>query len=210
MKTKTKTALIHILTVISGLYIAYYIYWRAAYTINQNALFFSIILLVAEIQGVINFLLFAMMTWNLKPKRTPKRLEGKTVDVFIPTYNEELPVLEATLIGCVNMRMPHTTYILDDGKRSEVRYLAEKTGSVYLTREDNKHAKAGNINAALKHTNGEFIVVLDADMVPQPDLLEKALGYFRDKKTAIVQLPQEFYNFDSFQHHFEGMRCHEQ
>ncbi len=210
MKAKTKTTLIHILTVIAGLYIAYYIYWRAAYTINQNALFFSIILLVAEIQGVINFLLFAMMTWNLKQKRAPKQLDGRSVDVFVPTYNEELSVLEATLVGCVNMRMPHNTYILDDGKRPEVEALAAKMGCLYLTREDNKHAKAGNINAALGKTDSEFIVVLDADMVPQPDLLEKTLGYFRDKKTAIVQLPQEFYNFDSMQHHFEGMRCHEQ
>jgi len=207
--TKNKK-FVHTLTIIAGAYIAYYIYWRAAYTINQSAIFFSVVLLIAEIQGVINFLLFAMMTWDLKEHKTPKKLKGVSVDVFVPTYNEDLHILEATLVGCKNIRMDHETYVLDDGKREEVRKLTERMGFKYLTREDNKHAKAGNINAALKKTDGKYIVVLDADMVPQPDFLEKTLGYFRDKKTAIVQMPQEFYNLDSMQHQSEGMNWHEQ
>ncbi len=210
MKLLKNEKSIHILTIITGAYIAYYVYWRATYTINTSALVFSIILLIAEIQGVINFLLFSMMTWNLKKEKTPKPLENVTVDVFVPTYNEDVFVLEATLVGCINIRLPHTTYLLDDGKRDEVRKLARDMGCEYLTREDNKHAKAGNINAALTKTSGEFIVVLDADMVPQPDYLENTLGYFRDEKVAIVQLPQEFYNLDSMQHQKDGMNWHEQ
>ena len=201
---------IHIMTVISGLYIAYYVYWRAAFTINESALFFSIVLLIAEIQGVINFILFAMMTWNVKTRKSPKKLKSVSVDVFVPTYNEDISVLEATLVGCNNMRMDHKTYLLDDGRRPEVEELARRMGCGYLTREDNKHAKAGNINAALKKTDGDLIVVLDADMVPQPDFLEKTTGYFRKKKTAIVQLPQEFYNLDSMQHQSQDSNWHEQ
>ena len=106
------------------------------------------------------------------------------MDVFVPTYNEDISVLEATLVGCNNMRMDHTTYLLDDGRRPEVKELARRMGCGYLTREDNKHAKAGNINAALKKTDGDLIVVLDADMVPQPDFLEKTTGYFRKKKNC--------------------------
>jgi len=210
MKLKTKRHWIHFLTVITGIYIAYYIYWRATNTINELAVVFSVILLIAEIQGAINFLLFSMMTWKLTQKRTHKKLDGHSVDIFVPTYNEDVSVLEATLVGCLNIRMDHKTYVLDDGKRDEVRQLAVRLGANYLTREDNKHAKAGNINAALKHTDGEFIVVLDADMVPQPDYLEKTLGYFRDSKTAIVQLPQEFYNLDSMQYQRSGTHWHEQ
>ncbi len=209
-KELNKERLIHILTVITGLYIAYYIYWRIAFTINTQAVFFSVVLVVAEIQGVINFLLFSMMTWNLKKEKTPEPILDAKVDIFIPTYNEDLTVLEATITGSNNVKLTHTTYVLDDGKRKEVEQLAKSMGCEYLTREDNKHAKAGNINAALKKTDGEFIVVLDADMVPQPEILEKTLGYFREEKVAIVQLPQEFYNLDSMQHQKDGMNWHEQ
>ena len=210
MKLFKNTKFIHLVTVVAGLYIVYYIYWRAAFTINKSALIFSIILLIAEIQGVINYLLFALMTWNTKEDKKHKYMKHAAVDVFVPTYNEEISVLEATIVGSLNMRLPHETYILDDGRREEVHELAKRMGVHYLTREDNKHAKAGNINAALPKTNGDFIVVLDADMVPQPDFLEKTLGYFDDKKTAIVQLPQEFYNLDSMQHQRKGMNWHEQ
>lgn len=78
--------------------------------------------------------------------------------------------------------------------------LAARLGVQYLTRSGNRHAKAGNLNAALARTQGEFIAVLDADMVPQPDYLDKTLGYFVDERVALVQLPQESYNLDSMQH----------
>lgn len=210
MKLLFKKPVIHLLTIFTAIYIIYYMWWRTNYTLNSSVLFFSIILLIAEAQGAINFFLFALMTWNVDKEKTPKPLEGVTVDVFVPTYNEDISILEATLTGCLNMRYKHTTYVLDDGRRKEVEILAKQLGCEYLTRDDNKHAKAGNINAALKKTKGQFIVVLDADMVPQPDFIEKTLGYFSNSKTAIVQLPQEFYNLDSVQHQDNVSYWHEQ
>lgn len=201
---------IHFLVIITGLYVTYYLWWRIGSTLNPSALFFSILLLVGEIIGILDFYMFALMTWNTDEKRPSPPEEGLSVDVFIPTYNEDLPILEATIIGCLNMRYPHKTFLLDDGNREEVRALAESLGCGYLTREDNRFAKAGNINAALKKTNGDFIAIMDADMVPQPDYLEKTLGYFSDPKTAIVQLPQEFYNTDSVQHVKNSSNWHEQ
>lgn len=207
-----KKSMIRFLVVITGIYVIYYIWWRMNSTLNPAAMVFSLLLLFSEVQGIINFYLFSLMTWNFDKSVTshPSILEGISVDVFVPTYNEDIKILEATLVGCISMRYNHTTYILDDGRRPEVKELAKRLGCGYLTREDNQHAKAGNINAALKNTNGEFIAVFDADMVPQPDFLEKTLGYFRDNKTAIVQLPQEFYNLDSIQHQESAAYWHEQ
>jgi cellulose synthase (UDP-forming) len=191
---------LHTLAFVTGIYILYYVWWRATYTLNYAALIFSILLLVAEIQGVINYFLYAMMTWDTKDDATLAQLAGVSVDVYVPTYNEDEKVLEATIVGCNHMRYEHKTWILDDGNRPAVKALAERMGCNYIARKENKHAKAGNINEALPKTQGEFIVVLDADTVPQPDFLEKTLGYFADPKVAIVQLPQEFYNLDSMQH----------
>ena len=80
-----------------------------------------------------------------------------------------------------------------------MRGLAEKRGLGYITRGEDwtgmpRHAKAGNVNNALMVTDGEFILILDADQIPEPDILEKTIGYFRDPKLALVQTPQHFCN----------------
>ena len=71
----------------------------------------------------------------------------------------------------------------------------------YLTRPDNSHAKAGNINAALPRTEGELVLMLDADHVPMPDALDAMVGYFDDERMALVQSPHDFFNHDSVQHY---------
>ncbi len=192
-------------------YMVFYLIWRALETINPQVPVLSWLLWGAEAFSVVNYLLFSWMTRRIDPPvpyRPPR--PGLSVDVFIPTYNEDIEILEATLTGCRLMTYPHRTYLLDDGRREEVRKLAERFGVGYITRPDNRHAKAGNLNHALKQTNGEFIVVLDADMVPQPNFLERTLGYFEDERLAFVQLPQEFYNLDSVQHDQSKPTWHEQ
>jgi cellulose synthase (UDP-forming) len=98
------------------------------------------------------------------------------------------------------VRLPHETWVLDDGDRPEIWYLAEQLGANYLSRRDHDHAKAGNINHALPLLEVDFVVMLDADHVAEPELLEKTLGYFDDPKVALVQTPQDFYNLGSFEY----------
>ena len=116
--------------------------------------------------------------------------------------------MTATLAGCRALTYPHTTYLLDDGRRPEMEELAELAGADYLTRPDNSHAKAGNINAALPRTEGELVLMLDADHVPMPDALDAMVGYFDDERMALVQSPHDFFNHDSAQHYAVGR--HEQ
>jgi cellulose synthase (UDP-forming) len=123
---------------------------------------------------------------------------------LVCTYDEGPDVLEATLLGCAGITHPHDTWVLDDGRRDFVRSLAERTGAHYLTRPDNRHAKAGNINHALRVVNAELLLVLDADHVPQPDILDATVGYFDDHRVAVVQTPHDFGNHDSFQHFETG------
>lgn len=203
-----------LLRIISNLaigYLLYYLWWRATATLNPDSLIFSWILLLAEAFGVFNYILFSWMTRDISPPNPHKQPKpGITVDIIVPTYNESLEILEATLIGCNRITYPHKTYVLDDGKREEVKQLTYHLGCHYITRPTNEHAKAGNINHALSKTNGEFIVVLDADMVPQPNYLDRTLGYFEDEGLAFIQLPQEFYNRDSIQHDKKMVQWHEQ
>jgi cellulose synthase (UDP-forming) len=122
------------------------------------------------------------------------------VDVFIPTYNEPFSVLEKTVTGALCLDYPNfRLWVLDDGRRAWLKEFCEAKGVGYLTRQDNTHAKAGNINHALTKTNAEFVAVFDADFIPQRNFLLRTLGFFNDPKVGIVQVPHAFYNNDPMQ-----------
>jgi cellulose synthase (UDP-forming) len=115
-----------------------------------------------------------------------------TIDVFITVYGEPLEIVLVTVRAARDMAVEHRTWVLDDGSSDEVRDAAAREGVGYLRRKEHLHAKAGNINAALRRTDGEFVVILDADHVPSPDFLVRALPHMQDPGVAFVQTPQAF------------------
>ncbi len=128
------------------------------------------------------------------------------VDLLIATYNEEEAILERTIVGALAVRHPNTrVWVLDDARRPWLRALCARLGARYLTRADNAHAKAGNINAAfgVLRTLAEppdFVAVLDADFVPHRNFLDRTLALFHDPSVGLVQTPQHFFNPDPIQH----------
>jgi cellulose synthase (UDP-forming) len=127
------------------------------------------------------------------------------VDVLICTYNEDRLILEQTIVGAMSTNHSNArVWVCDDGRREWLRQLCEVHGCGYITRTDNAHAKAGNINNALVYLHDlgeppEFISILDADFVPKPDLLTRCLALMRDPRVGIVQTPQHFVNSDPIQ-----------
>lgn len=122
------------------------------------------------------------------------------VDIYIPTYNEPMDVLEKTITGTLCLDYPNfLVWVLDDGRRPWLKEFCRDTGIGYLTRPDNKHAKAGNINHALAKTNAPYVAIFDADFVPQQNFLMRTMGFFADPKVGIVQTPHAFYNSDPMQ-----------
>ena len=129
-----------------------------------------------------------------RPKQLP------SVDVYIPTYNEPLEVLEKTITGALCLDYPNfKVWVLDDGRRPWLKAFCEAKGVGYLTRPDNAHAKAGNINHALTKTNADFVAIFDADFIPQRNFLMRTMGFFADPGIGIVQVPHAFYNYDPTQ-----------
>lgn len=121
-----------------------------------------------------------------------------TVDILIPTYNESVSILRRTIVGCQAIDYPKKeVYLLDDGNREEVRFLAGELGCQYIARENHQHAKAGNLNHALGLTNGELVAVFDADFVPTRNFLVRTVGFFQKSKLALLQTHQHFYNQDT-------------
>jgi len=185
-----------------------YLTWRVGWSgEGANPLAFGM-LLATEVYGIYALAILAWFSWSRPAARRPAATPGRKVDVYVCTYDEPAEVVMATLAGCRALAYPHTTYLLDDGRRPEMRELAELAGAEYLTRPDNSHAKAGNLNAALPRTEGDLVFFLDADHVPMPDALDALVGYFDDERMAIVQTPHDFFNHDSVQHYVVGR--HEQ
>jgi cellulose synthase (UDP-forming) len=115
-----------------------------------------------------------------------------TIDVFITVYGEPLEIVLVTIRAARDMQVEHQTWVLDDGDSNALQAACVEEGVRYLRRQDHSHAKAGNINAALRRTSGEFVVILDADHVPSPDFLLRALPHMHDPLAAFVQTPQAF------------------
>ena len=115
-----------------------------------------------------------------------------TIDVFVTVCGEPLAIVLATVRAARDMTLPHHTWVLDDGRSDALRDACMTEGVGYLRRRGREHAKAGNINAALARTTGEFVLILDADHVPASDLLVRTLPHLHDPATAFAQTPQTF------------------
>ncbi len=200
--------LLRAFAILALLWSAAYLTWRIGWSAEgTNPVLFTM-LLVTEVYGFWALGTLAWYSWSRPSAVRPPATAGRAIDVYVCTYDEPLEVVAATLAGCRALTYPHTTYLLDDGRRPEMEQLARTAGARYLTRPDNSHAKAGNINAALGRTEGELVLMLDADHVPMPDALDAMVGYFDDERVALVQSPHDFFNHDSVQHYVVGR--HEQ
>lgn len=177
-----------------------YIFWRWMFTLNWGQWWISIPLVVAESYSLIDVFLFGMTMWMsvIRPA-PPAAPAGRTVDIFIATYDEPYELVMRTARAARDVTYPHSTWILDDGARAGMAKIAAHLGVGYLARGSEwvnrpRHAKAGNINNALMHTDGEFVLILDADQIPRPQILDDTLGYFVDERIALCQTPQVFSN----------------
>jgi len=187
-----------------------YVWWRLtqslAFDTTEEALA-GYILVAAEMYTWLILLFGYLQTvWPLQRRITPLPADVRlwpTVDVYIPTYNEGLDVVRPTVYAACGIDWPPekiNIYLLDDGRREEMREFAEQAGVHYVTRPDNFHAKAGNINHALKKTTGDFIAIFDCDHIPVRSFLQTTMGSFlKDPRCSLVQTPHHFFSDDPFE-----------
>ena len=187
-----------------------YLWWRYTETLNWDdplALTLGAGLLLAETYAWLVLILGFFQTINpLERKPIPLPNDTRqwpTVDVYIPTYNEPLSVVKPTTLAALSIDWPAdklNVYILDDGKRPEFGQFAKEIGVGYLTRPDNNHAKAGNMNSAMRYTDGEYIAIFDCDHIPARSFLQMTMGQFlNDSKVCLVQTPHHFFSADPFE-----------
>lgn len=187
-----------------------YIYWRVTDTIGFENLLdavFGFGLVLAELYAFAVLLIGYFQTaWPLQRKPVPMPADmasWPSVDVFVPTYNEPLEVVKQTVFSAMGLDWPVDrlrVYVLDDGKRDEFRDFCAELGVGYITRDNNAHAKAGNINEALKVTEGEYVAIFDCDHIPTRSFLQICMGwFFKDPKLSMMQTPHVFFSPDPFE-----------
>jgi cellulose synthase (UDP-forming) len=180
-----------------------YFYWRIAWTLNLGSPLdatASIALLAAETYGLLILFLGYFQSLEAPARAPAPPRDTWSVDVLIPTYNEPEPIVRRTVIGALAMTYARKrVFVLDDARRPEIEAMAASLGCGYITRPDNRHAKAGNLNHALGLTHGDLIAIFDADHVPVRSFLTETTGFFGDARVALVQTAQHFFNPDPFE-----------
>ncbi len=166
-----------IMVVTSLLMSTRYMYFRLTQTLHFNSSIEAILgmgLFLAEVYIWVMLLLNYLQTvWPLKRGIVPlpdDMSKWPTVDIYIPSYNEPLEVVRDTVPAAQCIDYPKDKmkiYLLDDGKRSEFAVFAADVGVGYITRNDNKHAKAGNLNHALTLTQGSLSAFSTATTSPR-------------------------------------------
>jgi cellulose synthase (UDP-forming) len=206
----------HSIFVVVWLVVAWYLHWRlfvtvlpatgAWYEVGWLWLCFAIELLAIADQFILYLTFLRTSDRRAEADRHEARIcalppdQLPSVDIYIPTYNEPIEVLEKTIIGALCLDYSNLNiWVLDDGRRPWLKMFCEARGVGYLNRPDNAHAKAGNINHALTRTSAEFVAIFDADFIPQSNFLKRTIGFFSDPEIGIVQTPHAFYNYDPMQ-----------
>jgi cellulose synthase (UDP-forming) len=194
-----------------------YLHYRVSYTMNFDDWingFFSLLLFTAELYAIVTLVLAYFQTIKIKDRK-PVDLslypqdQWPNVDIYIPTYNEDVEIVRKTTLCALAIDYPDDkkrVYVLDDGRaekykarRIELSKMCDELGATMLTRDNNDHAKAGNINTAFQRTEGDLVLILDCDHMPVVDFLMHTVGFFFNPNVAFVQTPHWFYNPDPFE-----------
>jgi cellulose synthase/poly-beta-1,6-N-acetylglucosamine synthase-like glycosyltransferase len=119
------------------------------------------------------------------------------VTVQLPMFNE-LYVAERIIEGACQLDYPREKLqiqVLDDStdeSKDIAREVCERMRRLghnvqYIHRTNRQGYKAGALAHGLAQATGEFIVIFDADFVPNPEMIRKTIQYFTDPNVGCVQ-----------------------
>src|SRR5262245_17952005 len=169
----------------------WYFHWRWTSSLNMDALWFALPLALAETLSFIGLLLLMFNLWQISdtpwqpPPKSARECDPDAddrpvkVDIFVTTYSEDPELVRLSLRAARALVSPPGVEIevhcLDDGRRAEMRQVAEQERCNYITRATGEGFKAGNLRNALDHTSGDFVVICDADTRLFPQFVTRTL-----------------------------------
>ncbi|MBU4355090.1 MAG: cellulose synthase catalytic subunit [Proteobacteria bacterium] len=160
----------------------------------------DIFFFAAESLSYLLLCLLSYSTWRLWSPRlgNPESQARLSVDILVPCCGEPLEIIQTTLKAVRRITYhPLEVYVLDDAGSEAVAGLAQSLGFHYLSRPQaglpRADSKSGNLNFGMSESRGELILVLDADQVPAPEILNRLVGFFGQPQVGYVQSKQAFF-----------------
>ncbi|MFD0892307.1 glycosyltransferase family 2 protein [Luteolibacter ambystomatis] len=119
------------------------------------------------------------------------------VTVQLPVFNE-MYVVDRLLDSVAAIDYPKDKLqiqILDDSTDDTVaicaagaeRLRAQGFDAEHIHRTDRTGFKAGALENGTKFAKGDYLFILDADFVPNPDVLQKTIHFFSDDRIGMIQ-----------------------
>ena len=160
---------------------------------------YTAVLLGVSLYGLHRYVIVYLF---LKNRRNAPQPAGRfeklpRVTVQLPIFNE-LYVVERLLDSVSKLDYPRElldVQVLDDST-DETRELSSKLATAlrargfdiaHIHRTDRTGFKAGALENGLQSAQGEFILILDADFVPTPDVLKRTVHYFSNPRIGMIQ-----------------------
>src|SRR5262245_27379224 len=168
------------------------------------------VLIVLAVYGLHRTALISMYYRNKhrRPRPAGRFSELPVVTVQLPLFNE-MYVVERLLDAVAGIRYPRDRFqiqVLDDSTdetqeicKRKIAELARRFPDLeieYVHRVDRSGFKAGALDNGLRTAKGESILILAADFLPIPDILERSVHCFADPEVAVVQCRWEHVNRD--------------
>jgi cellulose synthase/poly-beta-1,6-N-acetylglucosamine synthase-like glycosyltransferase len=176
-------------------------------TPQEISLFIYNLALLPVIFFSVLLVMLAFINLFIDRKRSLKETEPANfpfVSVQVPTYND--PVADRCIRQCLKFDYPKDKYeiiIADDSTDSSTQKLLKSHSDEnpefvkYIHRDNRDGYKAGALKNAMAITKGEILVIFDSDWIPESNFLKRIVQPFSDKKVAIVQSRQGFYNHNT-------------
>ncbi len=132
-----------------------------------------------------------------KPVPLKNFSELPLVTVQLPVFNE-MHVVDRLLDSVSKLDYPKDKLqiqLLDDSTDDTVeicragieRLVAQGFDAEHIHRTDRTGYKAGALENGTRFAKGEYLFILDADFVPNADVLQKTIHYFSDDKIGMIQ-----------------------
>jgi len=161
---------------------------------------YLLVLLGLSAYGIHRYAIIALFLKHRKTVHQPERLfeELPRVTVQLPVYNEYYVVRRLLrAVGELDYPLDRLEIqVLDDSNDESTAIIASETERLramgvdihHIRRETREGFKAGALEHGMATATGEFVFILDADFVPDPDVLRRTIHFFTDPGIGMVQM----------------------
>jgi len=133
------------------------------------------------------------------------------ISIVIPVYNHQESLEKALASIEAQTYQDCEVIVVDDGSTEEVRLQTSNFRfPLHLVRQENKGAPAAR-NAGLALAKGEYVIFWDADVVGEPEMLEKMVSALAPQPEASIAYTNHYFgkkkmqamewNTDALMHH---------